>query len=40
LRQVANDTTQWSVVYDLSQRSVHIAMGGKFETVYSFELRN
>ena len=40
LRHVANDTTQWSVVYDLSQRSVHIVMGGRFETVYTFALRD
>lgn len=38
LHQVANGTTQWSVIYDLSQRSVHIVMGGSFDKVHSFEL--
>jgi hypothetical protein len=36
---VSNATTQWSVVYDLSQRSVHVVMGTEFETVHTFDLR-
>jgi hypothetical protein len=39
LRGVASATTQWSVVYDISQRSMHVVMGGSFETAYTFALR-
>ena len=38
LRAVSNAMTQWSVVYDLSQQSVHVVMGTEFETVHTFEL--
>jgi hypothetical protein len=38
LRQVSTERTQWSVVYDLSQLSVHVVMGRGFETVYTFDL--
>jgi len=39
LRGVSTPTTQWSVVYDISQRRVHVAMGGDFEVVHTFDLR-
>jgi hypothetical protein len=39
LHDVSNATTQWSVVYDLTQRSVHVVMGTEFETVHRFDLR-
>jgi len=39
LHAVSNAMTQWSVVYDLSQRSVHVVMGMEFETVHTFDLR-
>jgi len=39
LRGVSTPTTQWSAVYDISQRRVHVAMGGGFESVHTFDLR-
>jgi len=39
LRGVSTPTTQWSAVYDISQRCVHVAMGGGFESVHTFDLR-
>jgi len=38
LQQVSTERTQWSVVYDLSERSVLVVMGAGFETVYTFDL--
>ena len=34
LSDVAQSSTQWSVVYDMARRQVHIAMGRDYEGVY------
>jgi len=39
LTEVAQENTQWSVVYDLSAGSVHIAMGRAYENEHVFSLR-
>ena len=37
LRDVAQDSTQWSVVYDISSGSVDIVMGGNYENPINIE---
>jgi len=36
---VAQENTQWSVVYDLSAGGVHVAMGQAYENQHVFRLR-
>lgn len=38
LGEVAQDTTQWSVVYDLSARQIHVVMGRDYDSVHTFDL--
>jgi len=38
LTDVAQDSTQWSVVYDLTRRGIHVAMGRAYDRVHRFEL--
>jgi len=38
LKSVAQDNTQWSVVYNLSRKTVDVIMGRHYETVHSFQL--
>ena len=39
LAEVAQENTQWSVVYDLSAGGVHVAMGQAYENQHVFRLR-
>jgi hypothetical protein len=39
LAEVAQENTQWSVVYDLSARRVHVAMGQVYENEHVLSLR-
>ena len=38
LREVAQENTQWSVVYDVSERTIEIVMGRDFQTTHKFQL--
>jgi hypothetical protein len=40
LADVAQENTQWSVVYDLSRRSVHVAMGRAYQALHTFHLES
>jgi hypothetical protein len=37
LEDVAQESTQWSVVYGISDGKITIAMGGNFREVHTFE---
>ena len=39
LSRVAQPHTQWSVVYDLDDGQIEIAMGGDYRTVHAFTFR-
>ena len=36
LSDVSQDTTRWSVVYDLIEKRAHVAMSRRFEKRYQF----
>ena len=38
LEEVAQENTQWSIVYKVSGRSIEIAMGRDFQTIHKYEL--
>ncbi len=38
LREVAQENTQWSVVYKISDRTIEIVMGRDFQTTHKFQL--
>ncbi len=38
LKDVSQDMTQWSAVYDMSSGEVNVALGGEYENIYSFQL--
>ena len=38
LEDVAQESTQWSVVYRISEGEIRIVMGGNYEKVYKFDL--
>lgn len=38
LRDVAQENTQWSVVYDVSERTIEIVMGRDFQNPHKFQL--
>jgi hypothetical protein len=38
LEQVSQPSTQWSVVYEMSQRRVHVSMGRAYDAMHTFEL--
>jgi hypothetical protein len=37
LSEVKQDSTQWSVVYQMGRREVSVAMGGDYENVHTFQ---
>ena len=39
LREVAQENTQWSVVYKVSERTIEIVMGRDFQTTHKFQLK-
>ena len=39
LGEVAQENTQWSVIYDVSGRDVQVAMGRAYERAQAFSLR-
>jgi hypothetical protein len=38
LEQVSQPSTQWPVVYEMSQGQVHVSMGRAYDAVHTFEL--
>ena len=38
LSEVKQEMTQWSAVYDMTNGEIDVALGGNFDTVYSFQL--
>jgi hypothetical protein len=38
LEDVFQESTQWSAVYNISTREIDIVVGGKYDTVYTFQL--
>jgi hypothetical protein len=38
LRRVAQGSTQWSIVYSLATGEIHVAMGRRYDTVYTLHL--
>jgi hypothetical protein len=39
LGSVSQDSTQWSVVYEINSREVNVAMGRRFSRLYRFPIR-
>jgi hypothetical protein len=38
LREIAQENTQWSVVYEVSERTIEIVMGRDYQTIHKFQL--
>jgi hypothetical protein len=38
LREIAQENTQWSVVYEVSERTIEIVMGREYQTIHKFQL--
>lgn len=40
LADVSQDSTQWSIVYDISRGNVHVSMGRDYEHIYELQLQH
>jgi hypothetical protein len=38
LKEVAQEGTQWSIVYGIGSGEIHVVMGRRYETIHSFTL--